>query len=241
MLLVTVNYNQPELTDNLVNQLKRDATFSEHELIVIDNGSTKSLPESTTHSLAQNYYFGGALNIALDYFLNTSHEYMWFLSNDLLFHGPRITERILSEIKTHDLSLYSPSVTNAGIGQCHWRQMWNWGTAGVRTVDFIDFMAPVFRKDLAEVIKQFPSELYLGWGQDFYSGIVAQENNLRVGVSDNINITHLVSQTVKSENVHGGVDSFSQKADINMHKYFFESKYKDTFLKYREIYANYSY
>ena len=31
MLLATLNYNQPELTDNLVKQLKRDITFNQHE------------------------------------------------------------------------------------------------------------------------------------------------------------------------------------------------------------------
>ena len=49
MLLSTLNYNQPELTDNLVEQLKRDNTFSQHELMVVDNGSTKELAKSTTH------------------------------------------------------------------------------------------------------------------------------------------------------------------------------------------------
>ena len=75
------------------------------------------------------------------------------------------------------MDLYSPSITNSGFGQCHWRQMWNWGTSTVRKVNFIDFMCPIFSKKIAKKIKSFPNELFLGWGPDFYTGIIAEENN----------------------------------------------------------------
>ena len=61
MLISTLNYNQPDLTDNLVNQLKRDISFPQHELMVVDNGSTKELAKSTTHKLPENLFFGGGL------------------------------------------------------------------------------------------------------------------------------------------------------------------------------------
>lgn len=241
MLLYTLNYNQPELTDNLVNQLKFDSTFDEHELIVVDNGSTKdTLPKTTTHVLKENTYFGGGLNIAMKYFLDSDHDYMWFLSNDLLFHGPNIIQNVLKEVKENNLDLYSPSVLNTGVGrQCHWRQMWNWGTGKVREVEFIDFQAHVISKKLATIIDQYPRELFLGWGPDFYSGITAQENNLKVGVSDNVMIGHLNSYTVKQE-FSDKVDVFSQTADRNMHSYFLNSRYKNTFIEYRQKYSQYS-
>ena len=56
MLVATLNYNQPELTDNLVEQLKRDSTFYQHELMVVDNGSTKEMAKNTTHRLEENVY-----------------------------------------------------------------------------------------------------------------------------------------------------------------------------------------
>jgi GT2 family glycosyltransferase len=180
MLLSTLNYNQPELTDNLVEQLKRDNTFSQHELMVVDNGSTKELAKSTTHKLPENIFFGGGLNVIMDYFLSTDQDYLVLFNNDLIFHGPRLIENMLSEIKQSNLDLYSPSITNSSKDQCHWKQMWNWGTQSVRKVDFIDFMCPIFSRKFIEAIKQFPNELFLGWGPDFYAGIFAQENGFKI-------------------------------------------------------------
>lgn len=239
MLLATLNYNQPELTDNLVDQLKRDTTFSEHELMVVDNGSTKELAKSTTHKLPENLFFGGGLNTIMDYFLSTDHDYFVLFNNDLIFHGPRLIQNMLEEIKSNNLDLYSPSITNSGKDQCHWKQMWNWGTGTVREVEFIDFMCPVFSRKLAKEIKQYPNELFLGWGPDFYTGILAQEKGLKTGVSDNITLTHLVSQTFKSGAIEVKESDFCRQADSNMHNYFFNSPHKNKFIELRQKYSNY--
>ncbi len=63
MLIASLNHNLPDLTDNLVNQLKRDPLFKKCELMVVDNGSTSPLAKSTTHQLDENVYFGGGFNI----------------------------------------------------------------------------------------------------------------------------------------------------------------------------------
>jgi GT2 family glycosyltransferase len=234
MLISTLNYNQPDLTDNLVNQLKRDTSFSQHELMVVDNGSTKELAKSTTHKLPENLFFGGGLNVIMDYFLSTKHEYFVLFNNDLIFHGPRLLTNMIKEMEDNDLSLYSPSITNTGADQCYWKQMWNWGTYSVRQVPFIDFMCPVFRRDIAEAIVKYPEELFLGWGPDFYSGIIAEENNLKVGVSDNITLSHLVSQTFKTGAIEIAESDFCKQADGNMHNYFLNSPYKDKFIEFRQ-------
>ncbi len=94
MLISTLNYNQPELTDNLIKQLRRGNDLSKHELMVVDNGSTKELAKSTTHRLEENVFFGGGLNMILEYFLSTNHEYFILFNNDLIFHGPRLINKI---------------------------------------------------------------------------------------------------------------------------------------------------
>ena len=83
MLVATLNHNLPDLTDNLVNQLKRDPYFNQCELVVVDNGSKEQLAKSTTHRLENNVFFVGGFNVVLDYFLSTNHEYLYFLNNDL--------------------------------------------------------------------------------------------------------------------------------------------------------------
>ena len=99
MLLATLNHNLPDLTDNLVDQLKRDPMFNQCELMVVDNGSKEALAKTTTHRLEKNIFFGGGFNVVLDYFLNeTNHEYLYFLNNDLIFHGPSFITTSLKEL-----------------------------------------------------------------------------------------------------------------------------------------------
>ena len=117
MLIATLNHNLPQWTDNLVNQLKKDPLFSQCELMVIDNGSHEPLAQSTTHQLEENIFFGGGFNV--------------------VFHGPSFLTTSLKEAKESDASIYSPSVINASMEQCHWKQMWNWGE-GLRKVKWID-------------------------------------------------------------------------------------------------------
>jgi GT2 family glycosyltransferase len=240
MLIATLNYNQPELTDNLVNQLHRGNNLSKHELMIVDNGSTKELAKTTTHRLEENLFFGGGLNVVLQHFLDSNHDYFVLFNNDLIFHGPRLIDNMLREMQENDLALYSPSITNTGTDQCHWRQMWNWGTGTVREVSFIDFMCPVFRRDIVEYIISFPDELFLGWGPDFYAGIKAKEIGVKIGVSDNITLSHLVSQTFKSGAIELKESDFCMHADQNMHNFFLTSKYKNEFLEFREKGAIYS-
>ena len=142
MLLATLNHNLPELTDNLINQLKKDPLFNECELMVVDNGSKEKLATFTTHRLEENIFFGGGFNVVLDYFLSTNHDYLYFLNNDLIFHGTSFLTTSLNESKQSDAAVYSPSVINASMEQCHWKQMWHWGK-GLREVKWVDFQCPL--------------------------------------------------------------------------------------------------
>jgi len=226
----TLNYNQPELTDNIYNQLSKPHQKCSIDIEILDNGSTKAKAKSTTLFLPENLFFGGGVNVLLRKFLESNNEYFAVINNDILFHGDAFFDRLIDEMIDYDLALYSPSVINSTIKQCSWPQMWNWNTKTVRMVDFIDWMFPVMRRDLAELIVKFPEELHLGWGLDFYSGIIAQENNLKVGVSDNITVNHLVSNTFRSGNIEITENKFSIDAGNNMNKYFLNSKYKSGFL-----------
>ena len=38
MILSTLNHNVPDLTDNLIDQLKRDSITDDMEIMVVDNG-----------------------------------------------------------------------------------------------------------------------------------------------------------------------------------------------------------
>jgi len=238
MLIATLNHNLPLWTDNLVNQLKRDSLFADCELIVLDNGSSEPLAKSTTHQLEENVFFGGGFNVVLDYFLTTDHEYLYFLNNDLVFHGPSFLTTSLKEAKQSEAAVYSPSVINASMEQCHWKQMWNWGQ-GLRQVKWIDFQCPLIRRDVLEKIKQYPNELIYGWGLDFYTGCITEQNNLKTVVSDTNTITHMNSLTFKENKIEMGVSEFCRNAETNMYNYFRNSDMESLYLSLRKYGESY--
>ena len=238
MLIATLNHNLPQWTDNLVNQMKRDPLFNKCELMVIDNGSSEPLAQSTTHRLEQNIFFGGGLNAALEYFLTTNHDYLYFLNNDLVFHGPSFLTTSLREAKESDAAVYSPTIINASVDQCFWKQMWNWGS-GLRKVKWVDFQCPLLRRDILEKINQFPDELIYGWGLDFYTGCVSEENNFNTVVSDNNTITHMNSLTFKENKINIGVNEFCRIAEGNMNEYFRKSEFSSLYYDLRQHGQNY--
>jgi GT2 family glycosyltransferase len=240
MLIATLNLNLPDLTDNLVDQLKRDPMYNQCELMVVDNGSKETLAKSTTHRLEENIFFGGGFNVVLDYFLNeTNHEYLYFLNNDLIFHGPSFLTTSLRESKQSNAAVYSPSVINASIEQCNWKQMWNWGN-GLREVKWVDFQCPLIRRDILQDIKQFPNELVYGWGLDFYTGCIAEQKGYKTVVSDNNTICHLNSQTFKQDKIGIGVSEFCRNAEGNMNSYFWNSELKSLYYELRQHGENYT-
>lgn len=233
MLVATLNHNLPDLTDNLVEQLKRDKTFENWELMVVDNGSKEPLAKSTTHRLEENVYFGGGFNVVLDYFLNqTEHEWLYFLNNDLIFHGPSFLQTSIENAEASFADVYSPSVINASIEQCHWKQMWNWGI-GYRSVKWIDFQCPLIHRRVLEKIKQYPSELIYGWGLDFYTGCLAKQNNWKTVVDDTHTICHLNSQTFKQNKIDIGISEFCTKAETSMTNFFLNSELSSLYLGLR--------
>ena len=239
ILLATLNHNLPQLTDNLVNQLKRDPLFVNCELVVVDNGSNEPLAEYTTHKLEQNVFFGGGFNVVLDYFQSTNHNYLYFLNNDLIFHGPSFLTTSLKEIEKSNAGVYSPTIINASIEQCHWKQMWNWGK-GLREVDWIDFQCPLIRRDVLEIIQHFPEELIYGWGLDFYTGCITKRHNIKTIVSDTNTVCHLNSQTFKQNKINIGVSEFCRNAEYNMNNYFKNSEFSGVYHELRNYGETYN-
>ena len=121
----TLNYNQPELTDNIYNQLSKPHQKCSIDIEILDNGSKKAKAESTTLFLPENLFFGGGVNVLLRKFLESNNEYFAVINNDILFHGDLFFDRLIDEMTEYDLALHSPSVINSTIKQCSWRQMWN--------------------------------------------------------------------------------------------------------------------
>ena len=241
MLLSTLNHNVPDLTDNLIHQLKKDPITNDMEFMVVDNGSSEPLAKHTTHKLETNTYFGGGFNVILEYFLSTGHDYLAMLNNDLIFHGYNFVSNVLSEMKENDSAVYSPSVINAEISQCNWKQMYNWGSNTVREVRWIDFQCPILRRDICEIIHQYPDKLVYGWGLDFYTGVMAETHGLKTHVSDKQAVAHLNSQTFRRGKINIGVEEFCKRAEFGLYDYFSTSDYNELYYDLRNWGEDYEY
>ena len=174
-LAVIYNHNMPEITDSLWENLK-PYERNDYDLILIDNGSKpEGKSKYTTHETGQNTYFGGALNIALQFFLESgNYDSLLSLNNDLILQGPNFVRTLRKEMFDHDYKIVSPSVLQVN-SQCKWKYMHCWNSNKIREVKWVDFQAPLLHKDFIEKINQYRNELIYGWGQDVLSGIICEQ------------------------------------------------------------------
>lgn len=245
ILIATMNVNQPALTNNLVEQIQKD-TSVEMEIMVLENGATERSKYST-HISEKNYFFGGGLNLIFDYYLKeTQHDWLFVLNNDLIIHGEHFVSAMIQEAIDNDVCQLSPAIINASVEQCFWRQMHNWMSGKTRLVEWIDFQAPLLRRDICEIVKEYPMELIYGWGNDILTGMIAHENKLKVGVTDRVCITHLNSQTINK----GVVDlegnpmtnsEYCRRAEGGMMEYMQKTGRWSMFQQFRYNSATYSY
>ena len=118
-LAVIYNHNMPEITDSLWESLK-PYERSDYDLILIDNGSkSEGKSKYTTHETGQNTYFGGALNIALQFFLQSGeYDSLLSLNNDLILQGDNFIKTLREEMFKGDYKIISPCVLQVN-SQCN--------------------------------------------------------------------------------------------------------------------------
>jgi len=240
-LAVIYNHNMPEMTDKLWESLKPYESDI-YDLILIDNGSTsQGKSKYTTHETGQNTYFGGALNIALQFFLE-SNEYdsLLSLNNDLILQGPNFIKTLRDEMFSGDYKIVSPCVLQVN-SQCKWKYMHCWNSDGIRDVKWVDFQAPLLHKDLIEHIQQFPDELIYGWGQDVLSGIICEQMGWKVGVVDKCPLIHHSAGTYKAGKSDLDLTTYCRNAEGGMFGYMQKTGLISKFNEFRELSANYSY
>ena len=243
-LAVIYNHNLPEMTDKLWEELKpyeRD----DYDLILIDNGSREDgKSKYTTHETGQNTYFGGALNIALDFFtMSEQYDSLLSLNNDLVLQGNNFVRTLREEMFYKDSLTYkiiSPSVLQVE-NQCKWKYMHCWNSDEIRQVKWVDFQAPLIHKDFIRVYPQFPDELVYGWGQDVLSGILCEKQGWKVGVVDRCPLIHHSAHTYKSGVSDLDLQTYCQNAEQGMFGYMQSQGLMDKFMKFRELSAGYSY
>ena len=114
ILVSTINVNQPQLTNYLIDQVSLD-TKPDYEIMVLENGSTEAnRSKYSTHVSDRNYFYGGALNMIFEYFLEeTDHEWLMVLNNDLIIHGYNFITAMVEQAEAADVCMLAPAVINA--------------------------------------------------------------------------------------------------------------------------------
>ncbi len=103
--IISVNYNHSHVTDELLDSIYRHNTYSNIEIIVVDNASTinpvpewqQKYPEVLFIRIEKNLGFAGGNNLGLSYANGT---YFFLVNNDTEF-TPLLIETLLHTLETH--------------------------------------------------------------------------------------------------------------------------------------------
>ncbi len=115
VLIVTLNWRQPEMTVACVRNLQA-MIYPAMEIMVIDNGSgddspktlKESLPDVIVHCLPQNKGFAAGCNVGLQYALDHQFEYALLINNDA-FSEPDMLSKLMHEASPQ-IALLSPKI-----------------------------------------------------------------------------------------------------------------------------------
>jgi hypothetical protein len=232
-LVTILNHNLPYDTDKLFESLNSNKSDS-HDIFVIDNGcNEEGKSNNVTHTLDQNVYFGGGINVMFQYMIdNDEYDSLLFLNNDLIVHPYNFVNSLRNELIDNDYTVLSPSIFQPTWDQGWWRAMHNWNNKSIRQVKWVDFNAPIIHRRLIEHIKQFDPILIYGWGIDILCGIICEEMKWKVGVCDWIPVLHLVQKTTKEGKSDITQEEYQKLANNNMFKYFSENKMSDKHIEF---------
>lgn len=240
-LAAILHYNSTKYTDTLYEMLKpyeRD----DYDLFVIDNGSDKDKTSKyTSFRLEENVYYGGGLDVTMNYFLeNTEYDSMILLNSDLIIHGYNFIKSLREELfSEEDLVLVSGCVMQPEQNQCYWKAVHNWGQKSIRYVPWVDYQCSLLKRKFVEEVKGFGSKF--GWVQDIVTGIVCEKKGWKIGVCDWLPVIHFGNGSIKDNSNDPIISQYNKLAEQEMVNYFRERDLIDDFLRMRKLGENYSY
>jgi len=238
-LVAILHFNSTQYTDTLYEMLK-PYEKEDYDLIVIDNGSDlNKTSKYTTHRLETNVYYGGGLDVTLDYFIeNSIYDSMILLNSDLIIHGYSFIKSLKNELFSDEqLMAVSGCVLQPEKNQCHWKMVHNWGSKTVRYVPWVDYQCVMIKRELAEKIGSFGSKF--GWVQDAMTGIICEDNNWKIGVCDWLPVIHFGNGSVKDNSNDPIISKYNTLAEQEMVEYFQQKGLWNRFLDIRQKAENY--
>ena len=233
-LVAILHYNSTHYTDTLYELLK-PYERGDYDLVVIDNGSDlDKTSKYTTFRIEENCYYGGGLDVTMNYFIeNTQYDSMILLNSDLIIHGNSFIKSMREELfKDEDLVLVSGCVLQPEKGQCHWKMVHNWGSKKIRYVPWVDYQCCLLKRKFVEEVKEFGSQF--GWVQDVMTGIVCEDKGWKIGVCDWLPVIHFGNGSVKDNSDKPVISKYNQLAEQEMIQYFQQKGLWNRFIDLRQ-------
>ena len=174
ILAVILHHNTFEYTNQLYEMLEPEQLSGNYDLVVIDNGSDIGKESKyNTYKLDENVFFGGGLNAAMNFVLDSDeYDSLLFLNNDLIV-GKNFINVLRLETLLGRWDILSPCIIQPEKIQNHWKQMLCWGASVVRNVRWIDLQCPLISKKLIKYLNSIKTDeniidpLFIrGWGID---------------------------------------------------------------------------
>jgi len=113
--VVTINFNQPAVTEELLSSIEKTSTYSNLEIIVVDNASKiNPVPEwqvkyPGVKSIRSdvNLGFAGGNNLGIK---QATGDYIFLVNNDTEF-TPGLVDSLVDTLETHDdVGIVSPMI-----------------------------------------------------------------------------------------------------------------------------------
>jgi hypothetical protein len=221
-LYVILNHNVGGLTTRYYEELKWYQEQDNFDLLLIDNGSKfEHRSVHTTHQFKKNVYFNGAIQWAFKYMLDhPEYEWLVFSNNDLIIHGYRFVETMITAAQEGDFTMIAPSGIEGNAGQNFWPIMHCWYKKETRVVPWIDFICPFIHRRLIDEIKQFPTWWKSpSYGFDDYCAIMCNRKGWKIGVSDLVTTFHYGQMSYRKELADDGLDLYTMQ---NKHRHNFD-------------------
>jgi GT2 family glycosyltransferase len=240
-LVAILHYNSTQYTDTLYEFLK-PYEKNDYDLVVIDNGSDSNRTSKyTTFKIETNVYYGGGLDVTMEYFLeNSQYDSMLLLNSDIIVHGYNFISALRNELfSEEDLIGVSACVLQPEKNQCYWKQNHNWNSKTIRYVPWVDYQCVLLKRKFVEKVKSFGSKF--GWAQDILTGIACKQNNWKIGVCDWIPVIHFGNGSIKDNSDKPIISQYNSLAEQEMIQIFQERGLWNEFLEQRYLAENYEY
>lgn len=217
-----LSYKMAELTDRTVEHLINAGWDLNKNLLVVEN-QDETKAENVTQYVSRftggNLRMTGGWNWIADFFEPSSHQRIWFCTNDFDITYGTPSPQLLADLPA-EIGWWHPAVEHVPDYCFPW--MFPQNPAGLRDVPMTDSICPAISRECLNHLRAvnggtvFDPRFYRGWGLDYDSCWQIRKIGRRVVIHDAIRIKHEASRTYTSGTAPEGKEAFYSEAHAEM-------------------------